>query len=212
MTREDYIDAHIDAEPPALSALYRATQLGRLYPRMCSDNAQGRLLAMLVRMIRPGRILELGAFTGYSALAMAAAMPEGCTLDTVEIDSDYADELAATLAAGERGGDITLHIGDALEVAPELCRSGRPVDLVFIDANKRHYHLYYKALLPLLPSGAFIIADNTLWSDKILNADSAGSDPQTAGIALFNDLVAADDSVEKIIIPLRDGLTIIRKK
>ena len=116
MTREDYIDAHIDAEPPALSALYRATHLGRLYPRMCSDNAQGRLLAMLVRMIRPGRILELGAFTGYSALAMAAAMPEGCTLDTVEIDSDYADELAATLAAGERGGDITLHIGDRKSV------------------------------------------------------------------------------------------------
>ena len=161
MTREDYIDAHIDAEPPALSALYRATHLGRLYPRMCSDNAQGRLLAMLVRMIRPGRILELGAFTGYSALAMAAAMPEGCTLDTVEIDSDYADELAATLAAGERGGDITLHIGDALELAPELCRSGRPVDLVFIDANKRRYVEYYQLLMdpglsssPTTPCGA----------------------------------------------------------
>ncbi len=197
----------------ALSALYRAAHLGRLYPRMCSDNAQGRLLAMLVRMIRPGRILELGAFT--EDIRRSPWLPpcrRAARWIPWKSTATMPMSLRPPLAAGERGGDITLHIGDALELAPELCRSGRPVDLVFIDANKRHYHLYYKALLPLLPSGAFIIADNTLWSDKILNADSAGSDPQTAGHCLVQRPCGRRRQRGENNHPLRDGLTIIRKK
>ena len=210
MELDDYISAHIDAEPPELAALYRHTHLTRLYPRMCSDHAQGRLLAMLTRMIAPKRIVELGTFTGYSTLSMAGAMPCDCHIDTIEVDSDYADELSATLAASPRGSDITLHIGDAEEVLPTLLSRGATFDMAFIDANKRRYCRYYRLLVDAMPSGSYIIADNTLWSDKVL-ADTA-ADAQTEGIRQFNDLVAADTRVEKVIIPVRDGLTIIRKR
>ena len=210
MELDDYISLHIDAEPAALAQLYRHTHLTRLYPRMCTDHAQGRLLAMLTRMIRPERIVELGTFTGYSTLCMAETMPPGCRIDTIELDSDYADELAATLAASPRGEDITLHIGDAEEVLPSLLAAGAVFDMAFIDANKRRYCEYYRLLVDAMPSGAYILADNTLWSDKVLAAGAA--DAQTEGIRRFNDLVAADASVEKVILPVRDGMTIIRKK
>ncbi len=211
MTVDDYIDCHIGPEPAHLRELYRRTHLTRLYPRMCSDHAQGALLAMLTSMIKPRRILELGTFSGYSAIAMAEAMPENCRLDTVELDPEYEQEILAAFATSSRCNDIRLHIGDAEELIPVLCAEGTtPVDMVFIDANKRRYSAYYRALMPLLPEGAFIIADNTLWSDKILSRDSR-PDPQTAGIIEFNDLVAADPDVAKAMIPLRDGLTVIRK-
>lgn len=211
MTLDDYIDSHLGPEPEHLAGLYRRTHLTRLYPRMCSDHAQGALLGMLTSMIKPRRILELGTFTGYSALAMAETMPEGCTLDTVELDPEYEDEIRAVFDASPCGADIHLHIGDAEELIPKLLAPGTvPVDLVFVDANKRRYAAYYRALMPLLPDGAYIIADNTLWSDKILTA-SDHPDPQTAGIMEFNDLVAADPAVAKAIIPLRDGLTVLRK-
>lgn len=210
MELDDYISMHIDAEPPELADLYRHTHLTRLYPRMCSDHAQGRLLAMLTRMIRPARILELGTFTGYSTLCMAEAMPADCRIDTVEVDADYAEELAATLAASPRGADISLHIGDAEEVVPRLLADGAVYDMVFIDANKRRYCKYYRMLADAMPHGSYILADNTLWSDKVLNDDAA--DPQTEGIRRFNSLIASDPAVEKVILPVRDGLTIIRKR
>lgn len=210
MTLDDYISAHLGPEPEHLRRLYRATHIGRLYPRMCSDHAQGALLGMLVALAKPRRILELGTFTGYSAIAMAESMPEGCTLDTVEIEPEYRDEIRAALDSSPRGADIRLHIGDAEELIPRLCAAGAPVDFVFIDANKRRYAAYYRLLLPLLPPGAVIVADNTLWSDKILDPASC-TDAQSAGIAEFNDLVAADPAVAKAIVPIRDGLTILRK-
>lgn len=210
MELDEYICSHIDAEPPALRRLYRRTQLTRLYPRMCSGHAQGRLLAMLTRMIAPQRILELGTFTGYSALCFAEAMPAGARLHTVEVNDEYSDELRELFAASERGADIVLHIGDAEEVIPRLAAEG-PFDLVFIDANKRRYAACYRAVLPLLRPGGYIIADNTLWGDKVTDPDHA-HDAQTRGIREFNELVAADPAVEKVIIPLRDGMTIIRKK
>lgn len=210
MTLDDYIDSHLGPEPPHLRALYRATHLGRLYPRMCSDHAQGALLAMLVAMAAPHRILELGTFSGYSAIAMADAMPPGCTLHTVEIEPEYELEIRASLDTSARASDIFLHIGDAEELIPSLCGGTPPVDFVFIDANKRRYPAYYRALVPLLPAGAIIVADNTLWSDKILDP-GPHPDAQTAGIMEFNNMVAADPRVAKAIIPLRDGLTVLRK-
>lgn len=210
MTQDEYIARHLGPEPAHLKRLYRATHTGRLYPRMCSDHAQGALLGMLVALARPRRILELGTFTGYSAISMAESMPEGCTLHTVEIEPEYEHEIRAALDSSPRGSDIFLHIGDAEALIPQLCAGEPPVDFVFIDANKRRYAAYYRLLLPLLPSGAVIVADNTLWSDKILAPD-AKRDAQTAGIAEFNDLVAADTAVAKAIIPMRDGLTILRK-
>lgn len=210
MTQEDYIHTHIGPEPEHLRRLYRATHIGRLYPRMCSDHAQGTLLGMLVAMAKPRHILELGTFTGYSAIAMAESMPQGCVLDTVEIEPEYKEQIRASLDTSPRGADIRLHIGDAETLIPQLCAEGAPVDFVFIDANKRRYAAYYNLLMPLLPAGAVIVADNTLWSDKILEP-ALCTDAQSAGIAEFNDLVAADTRVAKAIVPMRDGLTIIRK-
>ncbi|MDE6332776.1 MAG: O-methyltransferase, partial [Muribaculaceae bacterium] len=152
---QEYIENHISAEPPHLARLYRRTQLTRLYPRMCSGHIQGRMLKMLTQMISPARVLELGTFTGYSALCMAEGMKPGTELHTVEIDDEYADDLRELFAASPGGEKISLHIGDALELVREL---PGPWDLVFIDANKRHYSEYYKALLPLVAPGGYIIA------------------------------------------------------
>ena len=202
---QDYIEEHISAEPEHLARLYRHTQLNRLYPRMCSGHIQGRMLKMLTQMIAPLRVLELGTFTGYSALCMAEGMAEGGELHTVEIDDEYADDLRELFASSPGGERITLHIGDALEACDTL---PGPWDLVFIDANKRHYPEYYQAILPKVRQGGYIIADNTLWSGKV-TGDS--HDAQTDAIRRFNDIVAGDDRVEKVILPLRDGMTIIRK-
>ncbi|MCH5221936.1 MAG: O-methyltransferase [Muribaculaceae bacterium] len=209
MNEEDYIATHIDAEPEVLRRLYRDTHLHRLYPRMCTDHLQGRLLVMLTKMIRPQHILELGTFTGYSTLCFAEGMPKGCTIDTVEIDDDYSDDLRALFSHAAPLCDITLHIGDAEKIVPELIEK-RNYDLVFIDANKRRYPQYYHALIEKLPAGAIILADNTLWTEKVLNDDS--HDAQTNGIRQFNEIVANDNRVEKVILHIRDGLTIIRKK
>lgn len=203
----DYIDAHIDAEPPVLRALYRRTHLTRLYPRMCTDNAQGRLLSMLTHMIRPKRILELGTFSGYSTLCFAMATPPECTVDTVEIDSEHAPELVALFEETGFADQIHLHTADALafvEALPADCG----YDMVFVDADKRAYPQYYTALRRVLKPGAFILADNTLWDGKV--TDPSAHDPQTEGIRAFNRMVGADPGVEKVIVPVRDGLTIIR--
>ena len=202
---QEYIEQHISEEPAHLAKLYRHTQLTRLYPRMCSGHIQGRMLKMLTQMISPMRVLELGTFTGYSALCMAEGMPEGAELHTVELDDEYADDIRSYFESAPCGGKITLHIGDALELTRQL---PGPWDMVFIDANKRQYSEYYKAVLPMVPSGGYIIADNTLWSGKVTEDCHDG---QTDAIRRFNDLVAADARVEKVILPLRDGMTIIRK-
>lgn len=206
MDIEEYILEHISAEPEHLRRLYRQTYLRHLYPRMCSGHLQGRLLKMLTQMIRPQRIIELGTFTGYSALCMAEGMPAGAELHTIEINDEMADELEQTFAASPWAGRIHLHIGDALDIIPHL---DGPWDMAFIDANKRLYSDYYQALVPRMAPGGYILADNTLWDAHVLDT-KAEHDPQTAGILAFNDLVAADPRVEKVILPLRDGLTLIR--
>lgn len=207
MTIDEYIEQHIDREPDHLHALYRRTHLTRLYARMCSGHVQGRLLAMLSGMVSPTRILELGTFTGYSALCLAEGLRPGGELHTVEIDDEAEDELLGLFASAPGGDRITLHIGDALEIVPQL---GGEWDLVFIDANKRNYCEYYNMIFPAVRQGGYIIADNTLWDGKV--ADPTAHDPQTEGILAFNDMVAADERIEKVILPIRDGMTIIRKK
>lgn len=210
MTRDEYIETHIGPEAPHLARLYRATQLGRLYPRMCSDHPQGRTLAMLVALAAPKRIVELGTFSGYSAICMAEAMAAGGRLDTIELDPEYASDIEATFAQSSRCADIHLHIGDAEEILPLLASDGHgQIDFIFIDANKRRYPQYYRLAMEILPVGGVIIADNTLWADKVL--DPAATDPQTEGLRQFNRLVALDARAEKTIIPTRDGMTIIRK-
>ena len=204
---EDYILAHIDKEGDVLRLVNRDTHIYNLRPRMCSGHLQGKLLKMFVRMIKPRRVLELGTFTGYSALAMAEGLAEDAELHTVEIDDELEDFICEHFEASPRREQIHLHIGDAAMVVPQL---GGQFDLVFIDANKRNYCDYYHLVMPLVPVGGFIIADNTLWDGKVANLPQK-IDSQTAGILAFNDLVANDDRVEKVIIPIRDGLTVIHK-
>lgn len=206
MDIDEYILEHISAEPEHLTRLYRQTHLRHLYPRMCSGHLQGRLLKMLTQMIRPRRIIELGAFTGYSALCMAEGMPADAQLHTIEINDEMADELTQTFASSPWAARIHLHIGDALDIIPSI---EGPWDMAFIDANKRSYSAYYEALMPHMAQGGYILADNTLWDAHVLDPEAC-RDPQTAGILAFNDLVAADSRVEKVILPIRDGLTIIR--
>lgn len=204
---EDYILSHIDKEGESLHKLDRETHLFHLRPRMCSGHLQGRLLKMIVRMIRPKNILELGTFTGYSALSMAEGMDGDGELHTVEIDDELEDFIREHLEKSPYADRIHLHIGDALEIVPQL---GLTFDLVFIDADKRRYDDYYNMVFDHVSHGGFILADNTLWDGKVVDYGKK-LDAQTAGILRFNDLVAADSRVEKVILPLRDGLTIIRK-
>ena len=205
---EEYILSHISPEGDFLENLNRETHLYHLRPRMCSGHLQGRLLKMFVRMIRPKAILELGTFTGYSALCLAEGLLDDGVLHTIEIDDELEDFIREHFAKTPVGERITLHIGDASQIVPRL---GLKFDLIFIDANKRDYTEYYEMAMPLLNAGGFIIADNTLWDGKVVE-HKGKIDAQTAGILKFNDYVAQDERVENVILPLRDGLTIIYKK
>ena len=208
MNLDEYISKHSDAEPEYLAKINRATHVKLINPRMCSGHLQGRVLSMFCHMIQPNRILELGTFTGYSALCMAEALPEEGVLHTIECDDELEDFILQNFAGSEYADKIQLHIGDALT---EIEKLNETFDLVFIDADKREYLDYYEAVLPKLRRGGYILADNTLWDGKVLKMVEP-NDKQTIEIMRFNDFVAADARVEKVILPLRDGLTLIRKK
>ncbi len=208
---EEYILEHIDSEPDNLHRLYRRVNTELLYSRMCSGHLQGRMLKMLVRMVRPQRVLELGTYAGYSALCIAEGLADdSCMVDTIEVEDELEDFITRSLDDSEYGRRVRLHIGDAMELLPRLLGENS-YDMVYVDANKRHYVEYYNLLVDRLRSGAFILADNTLWDGKVADGNSH-NDAQTRGIMEFNDLVAADDRVEKAILPMRDGLTLIYKK
>ncbi len=209
MLTDDYILSHIDPEPPYLHALYRDTHLKLLYPRMASGHLQGRLLKMLVQMIRPQRVLEIGTYSGYSALCMAEGLPEGGRILTYEINDEQEEFTRPWFNNSPYAACIDFRIGDALNEVPRLQQT---FDLVYIDADKRKYVEYYEMSLQWLRPGGYIIADNTLWDGHVLEEHPRPSDLQTIGIRHFNDLVAQDQRVEKVILPLRDGLTLIRKK
>ena len=204
---EDYILSHIDEEGEMLSRLDRETHLFHLRPRMCSGHLQGKLLKMFVRMIRPKNILELGTFTGYSALSLADGMTGDGELHTIEIDDELEDFIREHFENSPHADRLKLHVGDAREIIPQL---GLTFDLVFIDANKRQYLEYYNLVFDYVTPGGFIIADNTLWDGKVVDYGKK-LDAQTAGILEFNDFVAREKRVEKVILPLRDGLTLIHK-
>ena len=209
MTLDEYILQHIDPEGDYLHALYRDTHLKLLYPRMASGHLQGRILKMLVRMIQPRQVLEIGTYSGYSALCIAEGLPEGAMLHTFEINDEQEEFTRPWLEGSPYAGKIRFYIGDALELVPRL---GLTFDLVFMDGDKRRYVDYYEMALSVLPPGGYILADNTLWDGHVLEEHPRASDLQTLGIQAFNDRVARDNRVEKVILPLRDGLTIIYKK
>ena len=246
---DEYVRAHIDPEPELLHQVQRLTHLRLTYPRMCSGHLQGRLLKMLCQMVNAHRILELGTYSGYSALSMAEGLtPDPETgieeLHTIEVFDEIEDFLRDVMSrAGDLGKKIHLHFGDARQLITKISEelgvrseeySSSPKrssdvannsslltpnsslnkvwDLVFIDADKRCYNEYYDLVLPYVRSGGLIIADNTLWDGKVLDPNPKESDTQTRGLQAFNDRIAQDTRVEKVILPMRDGLTIIRKK
>lgn len=202
---EKYILAHIDSEPDYLKKLVRDTNLYTLKPRMLSGHLQGRMLKMFCSMMSAKRILEIGTFTGYSALCMAEALPNDGELHTIEINDEMEEFLLRLFETNGFSSKIKLHIGDASQIIPTL---DGMFDVVFMDGNKRHYVQYYDVVFPKLREGGLIIADNTLWDGHVLE-DS--SDAQTVGIQKFNDLIMSDERVEKVIVPVRDGMTLIKK-
>lgn len=206
---EEYILSHIDAEPEVLKKIDRDAHMKLLQGNMTSGHLQGRFLKMITQMIRPKRVLEIGTFVGYSALCFAEGLVEGSELHTIEIDDELEDRIRNNFAQSEHGNKIILHIGDALDIL-----SGFPdesFDLAFLDADKEDYCLHYEDTLPKIRKGGFILVDNTLWYGKVIE-EVKSNDWATRAILDFNRKLADDDRVEKVILPLRDGLTLIRKK
>ncbi|MDR2621153.1 MAG: O-methyltransferase [Dysgonamonadaceae bacterium] len=208
MNTEDYIINHIDGEPPLLAALNRKAHIDLLRPRMIAGHLQGRILKMLVRMHRPQRILEIGTYTGYATLCLAEGLPEDGEIHTIEIDDEMEEFIRNQFDQSDLKHKIHLHIGNALELIPKLEGT---FDWVFIDADKRDYCEYYQTVYNKVNKGGIILADNTLWSGKVLE-EPHPNDKQTLGIIRFNEMIAKDQRVEKVILPLRDGLTIVYKK
>ena len=211
---ERYIHELSSPEEALLHELDRQTNLRIMHPRMISGHIQGRLLRMIVQMLRPKSVLEIGSFTGYSALSMATGLEADATIDTVEVDDELEPMAQEFFDRSEHGSKIKLHIGSALEIAPTL---GKQFDMVFIDGDKREYPAYYRMLMgddggePLVHSGSILLADNILWYGKVVEK-VAHNDHQTQGILEFNRMVRDDERVESFILPLRDGLNMIRVK
>jgi len=208
---EKYIRIHSTSQEEALAWIEKQTNIHTNYPRMLSGAVQGRLLTMLVRISGASRILEIGTFTGYSAACLALGLPEHGHLDTLEIN-DELEEL--TRDGWDRAGvtgKIELHVGDARQTILKLSEAGREYDMVYIDANKREYCEYYALVKPLLRNGGIILADDVLLGGKVYD-ETPSTDKQTRGLLAFNDMVVSDSDVEVVILPIRDGLSVIRKK
>lgn len=206
---EEYISAHSSEESSLLKKINRETYTEVLMPRMISGHFQGRVLSMLSFMMRPKRILEIGTFTGYSGLCLAEGLAEGGELITIDINEELEDRVRGYIHEAGMDNTITYLIGDAIEVIPTL--SGL-FDLVFIDADKHNYLQYYHLVFDKIASGGFIMVDNTLWNGKVGDPAVVAKDKDTRNLDTFNKFILNDTRVEKVILPIRDGITVIRKK
>jgi predicted O-methyltransferase YrrM len=216
MTLSEYIEQHSSPESDVLQQITRSTHLEVINPRMSSGHVQGRVLSMISQMIQPQRILELGTFTGYSALCLAEGLTEDGQLLTIEHNDEMEDSIRRNLALSPMGEKVQLLIGDAKEELRRLgerqkAKDAELFDLAFIDADKKEYCDYLDLVLPLMRPGGWILADNTLWDGHIIDP-AYDKDKQTVSLRAFNNKVAQDPQLEKVILPLRDGLTIIRVK
>jgi len=205
---EEYITKYSDTEDPILQELSRETNLKILRPRMISGNIQGKFLELITKMLKPEKILEIGTYTGYSAICFAKGLSNTGKLHTIEINDELEDFILKYFEKANVQNKIELHIGSALDIIPQLENN---FDLVFIDADKRQYIDYYKLIINKVKSGGFIIADNVLWNGKVIEIDKQ-DDAYTKGIMEFNSYIKNDNRVENVILPIRDGLTLIRKK
>lgn len=206
-----YIKDHATSPDPALEWVEKQTHIRTNHPRMLSGSVQGQVMRMLAQISGASRILELGTFTGYSAICLASALPADGHLDTLEINDELEDLILEGFERAGLADRISLHIGDCKETLRRFREEGREYDLVYMDANKREYCEYYELIFDMVRPGGLILADNVLWDGKVCQ-DPMPQDKQTLGIARFNDMVSADPRVESVILPIRDGLNIIRKK
>jgi caffeoyl-CoA O-methyltransferase len=204
---DEYASKHTEKEPDFLQKLNRDTHLKVLQPRMLSGHFQGRLLSMLSHLVQPKRVLEIGTYTGYSALCMAEGLQEEGKIITIDCNEDLSHFIEETIANSDYAEQIQFICGDAMTIVPEL---NETFDLVFIDADKSNYIHYYEMVLPKVRAGGLIIADNVLWSGKVLDTD-ANQDADTQVLAKFNALVQEDERVQNVLLPVRDGLMVLRK-
>ena len=203
---EAYASAHSSKEPALLKQLWRETNLKVLSPGMLSGHIQGRYLSMMSHLIRPAQILEIGTFTGYSALCLAEGLSENGMLHTIEVNTELVDIIERYFKESGYNEKLRLHIGDAKQVLLSL---EGPFDLVFIDADKENYINYYNLVFEKVRPGGVIIADNTFWHGNVLTNDRG---KETLSIKAFNEMIKKDKRIEKVLLTMRDGLTIIRKK
>lgn len=201
----DYVEQHTSPETDLLKKINRDTHANVLMPRMLSGHLQGRILATFSHMIRPKAVLEIGTYTGYSALCLAEGLQEGGELHTIDINEELEEKVRNFFTRSPYASSIHYHIGNALEVAPGL---QKPWDLVFIDADKINYAAYYDLVIEQVRLGGFIIADNVLWSGKVVGDKT---DKDTEAIRAFNKKVQDDERVENVLFPVRDGLMVVRK-
>lgn len=205
---DSYVESHISAEPKDLHRLTRESYLRLTNGRMCSGHLQGRLLKMLTQLCNPQLAVELGTFTGYSALCIAEGMSDGARLVTIEVDDELEDFIGHQLDSSEHGKKVDLRIGKALEICREF--EDGSVDMMFIDADKREYPAYLDEAVRMLRPGGLIIADNTLWSGHVCDPAYA-KDPQTRGVREFNEMAANLPGFDTVILPIRDGISLLRK-
>ena len=203
-----YIEEHTSEPNAILRKIERETYLRSVYPRMLSGKTQGRFLSMISRMVRPKYILEIGTFTGYSALCLAEGLQQGGQLHTIEINEDLGAQNERYFKEAGIHDRILTYFGNALDVIPQL---GIEFDLIFIDADKINYYAYFELTMDVLKTNGFILADNVLWSGKVLVNDVEKTDKDTESVKAFNKMIQRDSRVENVIVPLRDGMTLIQK-
>lgn len=210
---DDYIEAHSTPEDDYLYRLWRATNIHIARPHMVSGHVEGLLLKLIVEMLRPQNVLEIGTFTGYSAIAMSYGLKSGAMVHTFDVNDELETFTRQWIEGSPRAASISYTIGDVLSVLPQYVKrnGGITFDLAFIDGNKRQYAEYYTLVKRHMSRGGFIMADNTLWDGHVIDSEY-DRDSQTKGIREFNELVAADSTVEKVVIPVRDGITLIHLK
>lgn len=205
---DDYVNAHTSPESEVLSDLNRQTHIKVLQPRMLSGHLQGRTLSLFSKMMQPKRILEIGTYTGYSAICLAEGLKEEGQLITIDLNYELEEMVKEYVNKAGFSNQIEMKVGDAMEIIPTLDKN---FDLVFIDADKSNYSNYYDLLIDDLPSGAIIIADNVLWSGKVIQATKK-NDVDTEALKIFNKKIQDDHRVENVLLPIRDGLMVILKK
>ena len=209
--QDKYIREHSTPQDEALEWIEKQTNIRTNYPRMLTGDVQGRLLTMMAEMCGAKDILEIGTFTGYSAVCLARGAAPGGHVDTLEINDELEDLIREGWEKAGVSGMVTLHLGDALQTLASFLEKGRQFDMVYIDANKREYKDYYGYCIKMLRPGGVILADDVMLGGKVY-AEKVSCDKQTQGLLEFNDLVASDGSVEVVMLPVRDGLSVIRKK